>query len=70
MTFVKSSPSNDANWARALKRACPVFVARNAQHFGRSARAASLVCMTEASAPLEQQLEEIGAQLDWARGYL
>jgi hypothetical protein len=26
--------------------------------------------MTEASVPLEAQLEEIEAQLDWARGYL
>jgi hypothetical protein len=47
-----------------------VFVARNAQYFARSARAASLVRMTEVSVPLSQQLEEIGAQLDWARGYL
>jgi len=57
------------NGTRA-KRACLVFLARNAQHFGRSARAASLVRMTEVSVPLSQQLEEIGAQLDWARGYL
>jgi hypothetical protein len=46
------------------------FVVRNAQHFGRRARAASLAPVTETSVPLEQQLEEIGAQLDWARGYL
>jgi hypothetical protein len=48
----------------------PGLLARNAEHFGRSTRAASLVRMTEVSVPLEQQLEEIGAQLDWARGYL
>jgi hypothetical protein len=26
--------------------------------------------MTDADAPLEQQLEEIGTQLDWVRDYL
>ena len=46
------------------------FVDRNAQHFDRSVRAASLASMTEVSLPLEQQLEEIGAQLDWVREYL
>jgi len=32
--------------------------------------AGTIASMTETSAPLDQQLEEIGAQLDWARGYL
>jgi hypothetical protein len=26
--------------------------------------------VSEPGAPLEQQLEDLGAQLDWARGYL
>jgi hypothetical protein len=29
-----------------------------------------MTAMAEADQPLEQQLEEIGAQLDWVRDYL
>ena len=30
----------------------------------------SIVTMSEVQVPLQQQLEEIGAQLDWVRDYL
>ncbi|MDX6511483.1 MAG: hypothetical protein QOE36_987 [Gaiellaceae bacterium] len=35
-----------------------------------AARPGTIARMTEADQPIAEQLEEIGTQLDWVRGYL
>jgi hypothetical protein len=66
----KSRPLNRHQLDTRAKPACPVSSSEMRTISLEEQERLAFARMTETSMPLEAQLEEIGAQLDWARGYL